>query len=340
MRDFPPSQADKGAGLGDATISSAGDAVGSGTLTPPSISLPKGGGALRGIGEKFVANRPWPVRLDPFSISRAGFEVRTYRLCQCVLMFHHIPDLPTGEKGYDGLVRSTSFTYLYETDPAHAKNPVYSRLVLVTQSGYQRQDDGSYLRKSLPPLELEYSDPVLHDVVKQVTAESLENMPAGLDGVACQWTDLHGECIPGVLTEQAGAWYYKRNLSPINKRRENGTVCTEAKFAPVEVVADKHNLPGWRGAAHGSGRGGFVGRPSGDAEAPGSSPATAGHPANQPVPPGFAGSATDAMIRERRQASTASDAASPWWLAAKCDTPRDHAGRDDRGADDGLARLY
>ena len=32
---------------------------------------------------------------------------------------------------------------------------------------------------------------------------------------AYRWTDLHGEGIPGILTEQAGAWFYKRNLSPI-----------------------------------------------------------------------------------------------------------------------------
>jgi hypothetical protein len=30
----------------------------------------------------------WPCRNDPFSSCRAGFEVRTYRLCQRVLMFH------------------------------------------------------------------------------------------------------------------------------------------------------------------------------------------------------------------------------------------------------------
>ena len=28
---------------------------------------------------------------DPFSSYRSGFEVRTYRLCQRVLMFHHFP---------------------------------------------------------------------------------------------------------------------------------------------------------------------------------------------------------------------------------------------------------
>lgn len=31
---------------------------------------------------------PWTRRDDPFSTYRAGFEVRTYRLCQRVLMFH------------------------------------------------------------------------------------------------------------------------------------------------------------------------------------------------------------------------------------------------------------
>lgn len=45
------------------------------------------------------AERPWAVRPDPFSSYRAGFGVRTYRRCCRVLMFHHIPDLPTGEKG-------------------------------------------------------------------------------------------------------------------------------------------------------------------------------------------------------------------------------------------------
>ena len=40
----------------------------------------------------------WPIRQDPFSTYRAGFEVRTYRLCRRVLMFHHFPR-GTGEAG-------------------------------------------------------------------------------------------------------------------------------------------------------------------------------------------------------------------------------------------------
>ncbi len=50
----------------------------------------------------------WPARLDPFSTYRSCFEVRSYRLCRRVLMFHHFPD----ELGVDDyLVRSTEFAY-------------------------------------------------------------------------------------------------------------------------------------------------------------------------------------------------------------------------------------
>src|SRR5262249_19706751 len=92
----------------------------------------------------------WFARVDPFSSYRAGFEVRTYRLCQRVLMFHHFPD-ELGTSDY--LVRSTDFTYSYEDNPTDVRNPIYSLLDYVSQSGYVRQSNGSYLKKSLPPLQ-------------------------------------------------------------------------------------------------------------------------------------------------------------------------------------------
>jgi len=173
----------------------------------------------------------WTYRDDPFSIYRAGFEVRTTRLCQRVLMFHHF----NGEEGVgnDCLVRSTDFTYSLEQDPASARNPVYTFLRAVTQTGYRR-DNGGYEKRSLPPVEFEYTQPLVQDTVQDVDAASLENLPIGVDGAAYQWTDLHGEGIPGILTEQAGAWFYKRNLSPIGKR--------PIEFAPLECVATKPNL--------------------------------------------------------------------------------------------------
>ena len=186
------------------------------------------------------ANRPtphdaglWTYRNDPFSFYRPGFEVRATRLCQRVLMFHHIPDLATGEKGYEGLVRSTDFTYSHQQDPAGARNPVYSFLRGVTQTGYRR-NPGGYEKRSLPPVEFEYTQPIVQDTVEYVDPASLENLPIGVDGTSYQWTDLHGEGIPGILTEQAGGWFYQRNISPISNR--------PVEFAPLERVANKPNL--------------------------------------------------------------------------------------------------
>ncbi len=172
----------------------------------------------------------WICRDDPFSTYRSGFEVRTYRLCQTVLMFHHFGDeLGVGN---DCLVRSTDFTYSYEQDPTNARNPLYAFLRAVTQTGYKRRN-GGYLKRSVPPVEYEYTQPIVRDMVEEVDAASLENLPIGVDGSTYQWIDLHGEGIPGVLTEQAGAWFYQRNVSPISER--------PVEFAPLERVASKPN---------------------------------------------------------------------------------------------------
>src|SRR5262245_2519889 len=159
-----------------------------------------------------AGTREWPARRDPFSTFRSGFEVRTYRLCRRTLMFHHMPEELGAE---DYLVSSTEFTY--------NETPISSFMTSVTQSGYLRQDDGAYLKRSLPPLEFEYSDAVVQNRIHEVDAGSLENLPYGLDGGRYQWTDLDGEGISGILTEQSGAWFYKPNIG-------------DGRFGPMEVV--------------------------------------------------------------------------------------------------------
>lgn len=197
----------------------------------------------------------WAVRQDPVSSHRAGFEVRTYRRCSRVLMFHHIPDLPTGEKGYDGLVRSTEFDYAdldyaqpvtVEDELTHQGSTRFASFIRrITQSGYVRDETqpmvvrngvtyATYLKKSLPPLEFEYSKAAIQDRIQEVDTASIEHLPVGLDGSTYQWVDLHGEGVTGILTEQAGAWFYKRNLSPISDR--------PVEFAPLQRVASKPNL--------------------------------------------------------------------------------------------------
>jgi RHS repeat-associated protein len=182
--------------------------------------------------------KPWLYRPDAFSSYRSGFEVRTCRRCERVLMLHHIPDQPArpnraAQSGYRGVVRSTEFTYDDELDPTIATKPVYSFLKQVAQTGW-KQAEGASTRRTMPPVEFDYSEPIVQDVVEEIDPTSLENLPIGLDGISYRWTDLHGEGITGILTEQAGAWFYKRNISPISER--------PVEFAPLECVDSKPNL--------------------------------------------------------------------------------------------------
>lgn len=182
-----------------------------------------------------VADRPWPARADAYSSYRAGFEVRTARLCHRVLMFHHFAGEPDVGRGC--LVRSTDFGYSPDPSASDIDAAVYRFLMSATQTGYRRRADLSYdPPSSLPPVEFSYTLPRVRDAVEDIPPESVRNLPVGLDGSAYRWTDLHGEGIPGILTEQAGVWLYKRNLSPIAPLDADGQR-PRAWFAPMETVA-------------------------------------------------------------------------------------------------------
>ena len=190
-------------------------------------------------------NKEWDCRSDPFSSYRSTFEIRTYRLCQRVLMFHHFLDEP--DVGQNCLVRSTDFQYSYEETPSDWRNPIFSFLLATTHTGHKRDPGGGYLSRSLPPLEFDYSQPQIDETVHEVDAESLENLPYGLDGTKYQWVDLDGEGLSGVLTELGGSWFYKRNLSPINSVDEIASNTVAAQFGPVELVAQQPSLAALRG---------------------------------------------------------------------------------------------
>jgi RHS repeat-associated protein len=148
----------------------------------------------------------WDARPDPFSSYRAGFEVRTHRLCRRILMFHHFEE----EMGTpDCLVGSTAFSY--------RKRPFGSFLETVEQCGHVRQQDNRYLTRALPRLSLSYTRSPLEDgesrdlEVRDMDEAGLRDLPGGVSGT-CRWLDLDGEGIPGVLADEGGAWLFKRNL--------------------------------------------------------------------------------------------------------------------------------
>ncbi len=163
--------------------------------------------------------RAWPVRQDAFSACRSTFDVRTYRLCRRALMFHHFPDDLGGTTDY--LVRSTDLEY--------RESSVASFIATITQAGYVQRPDRSYFRKALPKVEFQYTEVRVDETIHEIDSESLENLPYGVDGTNYQWVDLDSEGLTGVLTEQAEAWFYKRNLG-------NGT------FGHPEVVAPKPSI--------------------------------------------------------------------------------------------------
>ena len=180
-----------------------------------------------------TATTPWPVRQDPFSTYRAGFEVRTYRLCRRVLMFHHFP----GELGTpDTLVSATEF--------AHTEGPVATLLASVTASGFVRQADGTYRVKSYPALEMEYSEAVVNPDVVDPDPDSLANLPSGAGSPSYRWLDLDGDGLQGVLAEQDGGWFYKRNLSALTFDAGDGTSPPTAS-ALFDAVNAVNSLPGF-----------------------------------------------------------------------------------------------
>src|SRR5581483_2686828 len=87
----------------------------------------------------------------------------------------------------------------------------------------------TYFKKSLPPLVFEYSKALIQENIRELDADSLENLPVGLDGTRYQWIDLDGEGVSGILTEQAATWFYKPNLG-------------EGQFGSLEVVTPQPSL--------------------------------------------------------------------------------------------------
>lgn len=163
----------------------------------------------------------WAYRSDAFSNYLPGFEWRTTRLCRRVLLFHHF----TGAGEYEGLVRSLDFTY----DTGQAED--FTFLTAITASGYIKKPDGTYSRKSYPPLNFSYQDHAWNREIQTISPDELTHAPAGLEEPQYKFTDLYHEGLAGILTEQGGAWYYKQNLG-------------RGKFAQARPVVAKPSFQG------------------------------------------------------------------------------------------------
>ncbi|KAL2802677.1 hypothetical protein BJX63DRAFT_437639 [Aspergillus granulosus] len=180
--------------------------------------------------------KEWVCRPDAFSHRRAGFEIRTYRLCQRVLMFHHFPD-ELGRPEY--LVGATELHYDEKFSMTFLKSIQYFGYALENGSH-------NYRRASLPPLQFYYTGSPITRTMSTLRSipipiESAPNLPVGVDGSTYRWLDLDGEGMPGVLTREAEGWFYSRNQSanttapkfPSSTGTELNTI---PKFKAAELV--------------------------------------------------------------------------------------------------------
>ncbi|KAF7555141.1 hypothetical protein G7Z17_g2360 [Cylindrodendrum hubeiense] len=189
-----------------------------------------------------VETRPWDLRRDPFSLSTSGFEVRAYRLCRRVLMFHHFPN-ELGRADY--LVSSTTFTY--------NELPTGAFMQSVVKSGHIFDEaTKTYDSESLAPLDFEYSRlPDLQSLEIQNTKPTcLQTLPVSLPKTVTRWIDLDGDGLPGLLVQMDGAWYYQRNDNPMDSNPSDGESESESEtevditngFGPVRQLPKVPNV--------------------------------------------------------------------------------------------------
>lgn len=164
----------------------------------------------------------WSIRDDAFSDYKAGFEIRTTRLCRRILQFHYFDELPGGS----ALVKSLNITYDTYTEQD------FTFLTSIQSFGYIKKTDGTYSSKSLPATEFFYQKHDWNHEVKSIAMENLVHAPVGLDEGQYQFTDLFNEGLSGILTEQGNEWYYKHNLG-------NG------KFEQATLVVPKPSFKGF-----------------------------------------------------------------------------------------------
>ena len=154
-----------------------------------------------------VESQPWSARPDPYSDNRYGFEIRNWRRCQRVLMFHRFAELDT----HPYLVSATEFAY----DDSRAR----STLTKATHTGFTWRDRTDVEQRSLPTLSFEYTGAV---ELAAFELDSSEIAEAFVDPAA-RWIDFYTEGLPGFLTRSGDDWNYIRNLG-------------DARFAKPEAV--------------------------------------------------------------------------------------------------------
>ncbi|BDS11955.1 SpvB/TcaC N-terminal domain-containing protein [Aureispira anguillae] len=180
----------------------------------------------------------WAARKDAFSSFRSGFDIRTYRLCQRVLLFHKF-DVPNDQPIKDLLVSALELKYerFPEENASDPDLEGFTYLKEAWNKGYKYDTaTNNYQEKAMPPMSFYYQRHEWNTTIQTLEETSLQHSPTGINNSGYRWTDFYGEGISGILTEQDRAWYYKENLGA-------------GEFSPAKLLHQKPSFNGLNGEA-------------------------------------------------------------------------------------------
>lgn len=197
--------------------------------------------------------KEWDCRPDPFSSYRSGFEIRTFRLCRNILLFHCFEE----ELGAPFLVKASTLEHDCEETYHPIRLQGMAKLKKAGLCAFRKVSESKFERSDFPALEFSWSE---FNPPERPEFKTLSNVgydiPGFLESGQFFPVDLNREGIPGLLytdgtsvmyLEPEGDGKYKRpeNLKqfPISRDLGNGTAAIRDIDGNGEielVVADVH----------------------------------------------------------------------------------------------------
>lgn len=166
------------------------------------LNLDKGG------TDPYTPTKKWKYRTDSFSSFTSGFEIRTCRLCQNILLFHHFEK----ELGDPSLVKALCFTYTRQQPYNDITITTNAMLSSSTLQGYRREGqkaDDKYTLQTMPSIEFGFSrfNPPKNPVYGKLKTFN-NTIPGYLDNSQFLPVDLNMEGIKGLLYNDESSLLY------------------------------------------------------------------------------------------------------------------------------------
>ncbi len=162
------------------------------------------------------ADAQWLARQDASSTYKAGFEIRTARLCHHILMFHRFAELNGAEP-----------VLIHAMRCHYAESATVTLLKAIEHIGYQHHPGQAYTVECLPPLEFSYASFRPEEQAFLLLQDEQNTPLTGADSYAL--VDLYGEGIPGLLYSDGLTTYY-REPALMEANGETGTASLPLRY--------------------------------------------------------------------------------------------------------------